>query len=47
MFSMPTTRYYINADKVNETLQALYAAIVEDINRMSLDGLRTSQGVAV
>ena len=46
MFSMPTSKYVVDADnKVNLTLQSLYAAIASDINRMSTDGLVTTQGV--
>ena len=45
MFSTPTSRYFINEQKVNETLQSLYAAITADFNRRSKRGLRTKHGV--
>ena len=45
MFSMPTSKYHLLDGKVNETLQALYAVIAADINKMSSEGLSTKHGV--
>lgn len=39
MFSLPVKRYYVDEFKVNHSLQALYDAIVTDLNRLADEGL--------
>ena len=42
MFSVPEDRYFVestDAGKINHTLQALWATMVEDLNKLSDEGI--------
>ena len=40
MFSLPVTRYHVDENKVNHSLQALYDTIVADLNKLANEGLQ-------
>ena len=46
MFALPVDAYVLNEQHVNFSLQALYDAVVKDLNYLAEHGVETDKGVA-